>query len=390
MTIGIDARFFGPKNKGLGRYTQKLIEALEEIDQENQYVVFLRRENFDDYQPRQKNFKKILADYRWYSLAEQIFLPLKICRQKVDLMHFPHFNAPIFYFGKFVMTIHDLILRHFKTRRASTLGPIKYWFKNMVYKIVIWLAIKRAKKIIAVSRYVKDDIVKCFRVRPEKITVIYEGAANRNFQFPISNFQLILNKYKINKPYLLYIGNAYPHKNLERLMKAFEILIEKYKKDLQLVLAGGDDYFYQRLRRDAENYSTDVFARMVFAGFIDDKELAGLYRGASIYVFPSLCEGFGLPPLEAMGCGAPVISSSYTCLPEILGQAALYFNPANPEDMAEKANQVLEDENLRQNLIHRGFEQIKKYSWRKMGRETLEVYKGLGRNFHRPSDSEIS
>ncbi|MFH0852650.1 MAG: glycosyltransferase family 1 protein [bacterium] len=378
MRIGIDARFLGPKGKGLGRYTQKLIEGLEKIDHQNQYVIFLRRENWDDYHSVSSNFKKVLADYRWYSFAEQIFLPFKIYQQKIGLMHFPHFNVPVFYFGRFVVTVHDLILRHFKTRRASVLGPIGYWIKNAVYRMVIWLAVKRAQKIIAVSNYVKKDIIAAFGVAEDKVTLTYEGAPDKSFRFQVSGFR---SDYKIKKPYLLYVGNAYPHKNLERLIKAFEILAKKYNHDVQLVLVGEDDYFYRRLKQEAKTSilaSMEVLQRIVFAGFVNDEGLERLYDGATLYVFPSLCEGFGLPPLEAMARGLPVVSSDKTCLPEILGDAAFYFNALNPESMAEKVDQVLSDNNLREWLISAGFGQIKKYSWQKMAEETLRIFRDAG------------
>jgi glycosyltransferase involved in cell wall biosynthesis len=386
MTIGIDARFLGPKGKGLGRYTQKLIEELEKIDSKDQYVIFLRQENWSEFEPKSSHFKKVLADFSWYSLAEQLVMPAKIYREGIDLMHFPHFNVPIFYFGPFVVTVHDLILRHFPTRRASTLGPMKYWLKNAAYRIVIWLAIKRAKKIIVPSNHVKKDILNNFGVDEEKIVVTYEGAPEGSSKLKVpaegearqrrQSSKLILNHYKINKPYLLYVGNAYPHKNLENLIEAFRILMEKYNQDLQLVLVGEEDYFYKRLRAetDAMLFSFRVFNRVVFAGFISDDNLSDLYREAKLYVFPSLCEGFGLPPLEAMAHGIPIVSSYATCLPEVLGEAAIYFDAASAEDMAEKINKVLTDKSLAEKLKIAGYEQIKKYSWQKMAKETLGIY----------------
>lgn len=386
MTIGIDARFFGPRAKGLGRYTQKLIEEMERIDSENQYVIFLRQENFSEYQPRNKNFKKVLADFRWYSLAEQIFMPFAIRRQKVDLMHLPHFNAPVFYFGKFVVTIHDLILRHFPTRRASALGFFKYWLKNLAYRIVIWLAVRRAKKIIVPSNYVKKDIISSFGVRSEKVAVIYEGATVRPGNLPRPSLYegegapLFFQRGgwgALNKPYLLYVGNAYPHKNLENLIRAFEILVSDFKKDMRLVLVGEEDYFYRRLKKEVNTSilsSIEIFDRIIFAGFVPEDQLGNLYKNAAAYVFPSLCEGFGLPPLEAMACGVPVVSSGSTCLPEILGDAAIYFDAKNHRDMAEKINLVLSDISFRQKLIAAGFERIERYSWEKMAQETLVTY----------------
>jgi len=374
MRIGIDARFFGPKAKGLGRYTQKLIEELELIDNQNDYIIFLRQENFDEYQPQNQRFKKILADYRWYSLGEQLFFPWLIYRQKVDLMHFTHFNLPVLYLKPYIVTIHDLILQRFGTSRGHFLGKIKYGFKSLGYKIIIHLAVWRSKKIITVSKYVKNDVIKSFEIDPNKIEVIYEGSSEKtsSSQIPTSS----LKKYKIQKPYLLYVGNAYPHKNLPRLIEAFKILREKDQSSLQLVLVGGEDYFYRQLKKEHCDTSGICFGGgIIFTGYVPDDELHSLYAGSALYVFPSLCEGFGLPPLEAMAQGAPVVASSATCLPEILGEAACYFDAENSADMAIKINEVLKNESLRQKLVSQGFGQIKKYSWRKMAEETDKLYK---------------
>jgi len=356
IRIGIDARFYGPKQKGLGRYVQKLIENLEKNDLNNEYIIFLRKENWDKYKPTNSNFKKVLADYRWYTLSEQIFMPFKIKQEKVDLMHFPHFNVPIFYRMPFVITIHDLILKRFPTRRASTLGPIRYWLKKLAYELVISSAIKRASKIIAVSNFTKKDILKYFRVKSEKIKVIYEGVPC-----------VELNVYKTsNTSYLLYVGNAYPHKNLERLILAFNKL-SKQKNDLRLVLVGELDYFYKRLQKMSSS-------NVIFMDFVSDKELSSLYQNACLYVFPSLCEGFGLPPLEAMAYNLPVVSSNSSCLPEILGDAAVYFNAEDIDDMVNKIKLVLNNEELQKELISKGREQIGRYSWGKMSQEILDVY----------------
>ena len=395
MIIGIDARFFGPRAKGLGRYTQKLVENLEKIDLENQYVIFLRPENFNDFIPQNPNFRKVLAPWKWYSFKEQLFFPFAIRRAKVDLMHFPHFNAPLFYFGEFVVTIHDLILRYFPPRRNGFWNGIIYWFKNLAYEMVIFRALARAKKVIAVSQYVKKDILEHFKIKEEKIEVVLEGAPEESLKPALSEAEglkvypeqsrrresekLIKDKFKIAKPYLFYVGNAYPHKNLENLIRAFEILVKEYGLNLQLVLAGEEDYFWRRLKKQSNTSilrSMEVLERIVFTGFLTEEELEEFYRQTTLYVFPSFCEGFGLPPLEAMARGAPVVSSDSTALPEILGEAAVYFDPGNPKDMAEKIHQVLSNDDLRKKLVEKGFERIKKYSWEKMAREIKEIYDG--------------
>lgn len=375
MKIGIDARFFGPKAKGLGRYTQKLIEELEKNDNQNDYLIFLRQENFNEYQPQNPHFKKVLADWAWYSLGEQIFFPCQLYSHKIDLMHFTHFNAPALYARPFVITIHDLILQRWPTAKDTFFGRIKYRFKNIGYKIVIRLAAAKAQKIIAVSQFVKDDIIKYFGVAEEKISVIYEGSPRVSDRQELNDNREILEKYKIKKPYLLYVGNAYPHKNLSNLAKAFQLLRDSRYRDLQLVLVGGEDYFYQKLKKANCNSAGVCFGGgVIFTGFAPDRELKGLYEEAEAYVFPSLCEGFGLPPLEAMSYALPVASSSATCLPEILGEAALYFDALDIKDMAEKIDQIISDKKLRQSMVEAGFKQIEKYSWQKMAKATKEIY----------------
>jgi len=397
IIIGIDARFYGPKQKGLGRYVQKLVKNLEKVDLTNQYIIFLRKENWSEYQPSQPNFKKVLADYGWYGLKEQVLMPLKIWQAKVDLMHFPHFNLPIFCSKPFVVTIHDLVLKKFPTRRASTLSPFLYWLKNLAYRLVVYSAVKRAKKIITVSKYTKNDILKYFRVKPEKIEVVYEGAPSRlDLSSGTSEVRPLERDLRevptpevkplsfsiqkgltsnLSKPYLLYVGNAYPHKNLERLILAFKKLVEDEQMDCQLVLVGELDYFYKRLKKFVRCSLFAVHSKVVFTDFVSDKQLAALYQNASLYVFPSLGEGFGLPPLEAMAFGLPVVCSRATCLPEVLGHAAVYFDPENIEEMAAKIKQVLEDKEIQEKLISQGFKRIQKYQWSKMAQEILEIYR---------------
>jgi len=167
MRIGIDARFFGPKDKGFGRYTENLIKELEKIsDNEMEFFVFLRKNSFNEYNPQNKKFKKVLANYKWYGLKEQILFPLQLKKYKLDLMHFTHFNVPILYRKKFIVTIHDVILRYFPVRK-----DIKFW----AYKIVFKYAIKNSQKIIAISEYTKGDILKYYPINSDKIQVIYEG-----------------------------------------------------------------------------------------------------------------------------------------------------------------------------------------------------------------------
>lgn len=371
MRIGIDARFYGSIGKGLGRYTQKLIENLEKIDTQNEYFVFLRAENFDEYQPQNNNFHKVLANYNWYSFSEQIRLPRLLQKYVLDLVHFPHFNVPLFYRRKFVITIHDLILVHFPTIRGTTLNPLFYWLKFLAYKIVIKSAIRRAQKIIAVSEFTKSDILTHYKIPAKKIKVTYEAVDDFCLVNPQKTEEKILANYGIIKPYIIYIGNVYPHKNPERLVEGFGQFAKNNKPAVQLVFVGGEDYFYRRLR---DFVAKEQVQNIIFAGFVPDGELDILIKNATLYARPSLYEGFELPPLEAMAKGIPVICSEHNCAREILGDAAYYFDGSAVAKIAEAIENVTTNSELREKLIRLGYAQVKKYSWRKMAQITLGVY----------------
>lgn len=374
MKILIDARLYGTRHAGLGRYTQELIKNLELADTKNQYIILLQQQNFDEYQPQNPNFKKYRADFRAYGLFEQILLPFLIYSHQPDLVHFPHFNVPLFFFGRYVVTIHDLIISHYPSSRATTLHPWLYNFKLMVYRAVVKRAARRAQKIIAISQYTKDDVARLLKADPNKISVVYEGADLPRLS-PVS-CPLLFEKLGIKQNFLLYVGAAYPHKNLEKLISAFSRLAVE-RSDLQLVLAGKETFFYRRLKDETHLKHPGLIEQVIFTGYLTDDELVCLYSSARLYVFPSLLEGFGLPPLEAQSYGLPVISSNSSCLPEILRDSAIYFDPNNEEEMAKVMLQGLTDEYLRQELIKRGQENLKRFSWRKMAEEIISVYQDL-------------
>jgi len=372
MRIGIDARMYGPQQAGLGRYVQKLLENLTEIDSENEYVVFLKKDNFDLFETKNSKFKKVLADIHWYGKDEQLLFPKIIKKEKVDLMHFPHWNVPLFYRAPFVVTIHDLILVHYPNRRASTLNPILYFLKYIFFRIILWYAIFESKKIITISEFSKKDLVKTLKVKPHKIVVTYEAPLEEQ----VGGVENVLEKYNITKPFVMYVGNAFPHKNLEMLVKSWQFFIEKYSKNYQLVLVGKENYFYKRLKKEVKNYNDKNLSEAIkIIGFVPDNLLVGLYKKAELYVFPSLYEGFGVPPLEAMQYGVPVVSSNKSCMPEILEDGANYFDPEKYQEIAKVIYKNLINQTERKKLKENSKIILKKYSWKKMAKETLKVYK---------------
>lgn len=375
MRIGIDARFYGPSSTGLGRYTERLLRELERLDTTNEYVIFLRGETIDDYRPSSPRFSKVLAPWRWYTLAEQVFFPPLLRRHRLDLIHFPHFNVPLLAPRPFVVTIHDMTLHKFPTERASTLEPIFYRLKHAAYLQVIRAAVRRSSHLIAVTEHTKQDVVQTYRLPDSKVTVTYE-ACDPPIGQPDSDIHLG-SKYGITEPYLLYVGTSYPHKNLERLVDAC-LALRKGGERVQLVLVGKNDYFSQRLQAYVAARSGRDPSAVVLTGFVSDQSLASLYRQAMLYVFPSLYEGFGLPGLEAMANGSPVVAAKASSLPEVYGDAAAYFDPHDQRSITDVIRGLLHDGSGREKLRQRGFDRVKKFSWRRMAEETLAVYTQFG------------
>lgn len=369
MKIGIDCRMY--HQTGIGRYIRNLLEHLQKIDRENNYYIFLLKDDFNGLNFA-KNFHKVSANIPWYGLTEQIKFPKLINKYNLDLMHFPHFNVPYLYKGMYVVTIHDLIPLDFKSSQASTLRPFLYKLKYRSLKHLISRGLKNSTKIITVSDFVKEEIIKREVSAKSKIMVTPEAVENQLIQLSSKVTQQrisqMLEKFSLGKDYIFYVGNAYPHKNIQGLIRAF-LLLKKDDPNLKLVLAGKTDYFWQKLMD--EFIDKDI----IYTGFISDEEMVALYKGAQCYVMPSFSEGFGIPLLEAMACGCPVVSSNAASLPEVGGNACSYFDPHDEGDMVKKISQVLSDIKLGKKLTGLGEKRYKEFSWEKMAKQTLEVYK---------------
>jgi glycosyltransferase involved in cell wall biosynthesis len=369
MKIGIDARLW--METGVGRYIRNLVKELQLIDKKNDYILFVRTRDYDNIKASLTNtrFHLRIADVHWHSVAEQIRLPLILNQENLDLVHFPYFSIPIAYRRPYVITIHDLIIYHYPTGKSSTLPLPFYQAKHFSYKRVVNRAAKHAKRIIAPLQTTKDDIAITLKIPEDKISVTYEGFDSEIKADKASEKAV---KEKIgNKPYFLYVGNAFPHKNLTKLIDAYATFRMK-NPDYQLYLLGGDDFFYNRIEQYVHRKS---ITGVHFFHEVNDSELHVFYKEASALVSPSKMEGFGLTPLEAMSSQCPVAVSDIPSFREVCADAAVYFDHQDEGAITQALEKIATfSESDRQKLIKKGLENTKRFSWQTMGRATLSVY----------------
>lgn len=355
--IVIDAREWSTTT---GRYISNLVLQLERLDNSHRYSILLYPKDIDKWQPTNPNFSKVACPHKEFTFDEQIGLLRQLETLKPDLVHFGMVQQPVWYKGKTVTTMHDLTAIRF---RNPTKNPVVFTVKQQVYKWVNKRVAHKSDAIITPTEFVRQDVAQYTGINPEKITVTYESAD----EMPAgSNAVAGLE----NTKFIMYLGRPQPHKNLSRLIDAYVVLKQTYP-DLKLVLAGRKDDMYKlHEKRVIDQGIPDV----VFTDYITDQQLRWLYENCQVYVFAALSEGFGLPGLEAMAHGAPVASSNATCLPEVYGDAAHYFDPTSVEDMVRAINDVINKKDLRQSLIQKGRERVRTYSWKRMAEQTLAVY----------------
>lgn len=354
--IAIDARVI---NSGTGTYVAKLLEYLQQIDSENTYSVLVRAKDVDYWRPNASNFTVHVADYDNYSFAEQLGFKKFLDKLSPDLVHFCMPQQPLLYSGKRVTTMHDMTL-------LNTYNSDKNWLvfhaKQLVGRYVWKRIAKTSNHMIAISENTKREYQEFSHIPDDKISVIYE--AGERSPGKLSPYSVPFERY------IIYVGQQPDYKNLRRLAAAHQRLLQKYP-DLGLVFVG-------RMNADTEAnkayYEKQGYRNIHFTGFVPDDQRDWLLTNAAAYTFPSLMEGFGLPPLEAMVYGTPVVCSNASCMPEILGDAAQYFDPYDIDDMAMQIDTVLSDEALRASLTAKGYEQVKRYSWRRMAEETHAIY----------------
>jgi glycosyltransferase involved in cell wall biosynthesis len=368
--ILIDARLYGLENAGLGRYTLNLIQELVKIDQNNNYVVLLRKKYFDSL-IFPENWKKVLTNFKHYSFSEQIKLKKIIESEAPDLVHFPHFNVPIFYKGKYIVTIHDLLMHRQSGLSATTLIPPLYFLKRIAYKTIFRKAVTGASKIIVPSNAVRKEVEDYYKLNTKKTETIYEGVDEKIEGK--ENPEKVLEKYKINEKYFLYVGNAYPHKNLKRAIEAIILLNKESDQKVILAIASSRNIFTQRLQKLIKKLGGGEFVKLL--GFVPDSDLGILYKNSVAFVFPSLSEGFGLPGLEAMSLDCPVLASDIPVFREIYKDNVIYFNPYDFSAMETAMKNIIKMDNEERNARKQKAKEFAKiYSWSKMAKETLAIY----------------
>ena len=372
MRIAIDATILRSQNTGTGFYVINLLNGLMKYDKENEYIVFGNKEIIKKFVfLNNKNFRieNVIFKNRIVRVLWQLFiLPFKLKKLNVNILHSTNYITPLFKFNlKFIVTIHDLTFIIF---------PEKFTIvKRLFFRFMVPIFIRRADKVITVSENTKNDIIKFLKVPKEKISVTFE-TYNECYDSEIKkeDSKKILDKYGINKNYFLFVGMIEPRKNILSILKAFIELDDELDEDL--VIVGKKGWYYREIEEFMENIKNKRLKnRIIFTGFVSEKELVSIYKNAEIFIYPSFYEGFGIPPLEAMVCGVPVITSNTSSIPEVVGDAAIKIDPYNYIELKEAIKVLKHNPQKKEEMSEKGKEQSKKFSSKKFAENTINIYK---------------
>jgi len=365
--VALDARKL--RDFGIGTYIRNVLVQLDRLDRENEYIALCRPGDVDLARSLAPRFRVVPEKAGTYSLSEQVRIPWRLWREHVDLVHEPHYVLPPATRCRSVVTIHDCIHLMFP----------QYLPHRLAYayaRASMWTATHQAARVLTVSEASKRDILRFFKIPDEKVQVIYNAIDERFLTAPPeATTDRVRQRYQLDHPFVLYVGNIRPHKNLDRLIDAFGRARPHGPEGLKLIVIGDEVSRYPSLRQSVHRHKLDKYVR--FLGFQPHETLASFYRLASAFVFPSLYEGFGLPPLEAMACGTPVVTSNVSSLPEVAGDAALLVDPYNVDAIADGLVRVLTDEALRQRMIVKGLARARQFSWAESVARIHAVYEDV-------------
>jgi glycosyltransferase involved in cell wall biosynthesis len=366
--VAIDARKL--HDFGIGTYIRNLLRQLARIDHDTEYVLLCRPGDLDIAAELGPNFRGVLEPSPNYSLREQLHVPWVLRRERPDVYHAPHYVLPAGVRCRAVVTIHDCIHLMFP----------QYLPNKAAYayaRASMWAAARRSDCILTVSEASKRDILHFFDVPPEKIVVVYNAIDEHFWETPAEeDVARVRERYQLDHEFVLYVGNIKPHKNLVRLIEAFAEFRRGGFESVKLLIIGDEISKLPALRRAVHRHKLHKHVR--FLGYLPDRTLAILYRLATVFVFPSLYEGFGLPPLEAMASGTPVVTSNVSSLPEVAGDAAMLVDPYDVDSIVEGLRRVVTDRALAGELRRRGLERAREFSWARSVEKTRQVYQEIG------------
>jgi glycosyltransferase involved in cell wall biosynthesis len=382
MKIGIDCRLAGVGHAGIGRYIENLVIELSQLPQQFEaktqhrvarlqkfeyQLFFSNTEQRDELLAKLKPTARVshqIVGVKHYSLAEQVRLPAIFNQANLSLLHVPHFNVPVFYQGKLIVTIHDLLWHHHRGGQVTTLNPFTYWLKYGFYRYVTRQATSKADRILVPTQAVKGHVIQYYPEAQTKIVVIPEGVRLPN----PSAAKRRAGGNNDDEPYLLYVGSLYPHKNIKVVLESLTSL-----PHLRLKIAGSRSVFTDQTQTLADQLG--VRDRIDFLGRVSDQELSELYQQALATVQPSLSEGFGLTGLEALSAGTPLLASEIPVFHEVYQDGAHYFNPHSPSSLVNSITQLqAATKTEKQRLKQKGIQVASQYSWKKMARATLDAY----------------
>jgi glycosyltransferase involved in cell wall biosynthesis len=369
VRVSIDARKL--HDFGIGTYIRNVLRQLARLDRQTEYVIICQERDRDLGLSLGDNFRVEVDPSKPYSIREQFSVPWTLVRTRTNVFHEPHYVLPPLTRCRSVVTIHDCIHLRFPQYLPKP-GALAYARAQM------GSAVRRSHRILTVSEASKRDILEYFKVKPAKVTVIYNAIDERFLAPPPEeSVHAVAERYQLQGDFALYVGTVKPHKNVERLIDAFHLVRQSGLDQLKLVVIGDDISKYAVLRRAVHRYNLHKYVR--FLGFLPDDTLAVVYRLAAVFVFPSLYEGFGLPPLEAMACGTPVVTSNVSSLPEVMGDAALFVDPYNAQAIADGMRRVLTEPALRAELGTRGLARARDFSWERSVRRIRDIYDEVAR-----------
>lgn len=376
MRIGIEAqRLFRPHKHGMDRVALELIKNLQVLDKENQYFIFVRPDEDNTVIEETKNFKIVEVEGGSYPIWEQVKLPKMVKSYKCDVLHCTSNTAPLNVKMPLITTLHDVIFKESTLKKQLTSGASWYQKIGNIYRrLIVDAVVKRSHQLITVSNYEKHNISNVYRLDDSKIQTVHNGV-NRNFTSEISEAkkEMVREKYNLPKQFLLHIGNTDPRKNTARVLKAFYIYQNIAVQPIKLVLVGLNKVNLLKILKSI-GLENELADKIVLTDYVSNEDLPVIFNLSDVFLFPSLREGFGIPIIEAMACGVPVITSNTSSMPEVAGDAAYLVDPKEVKEIYNAILQIQTNKIFKNELVQKGIKQYQSFSWENAAKKVLNIY----------------